>query len=625
MKKLSLLFIGILIALTNHAQDEIKLTTEVKEVKVFLKGANVTRTGIASLKTGKNKILLEKLPKEIDVSTIKLKLNGNTTIKNISHNINFLDLKQKGSLGTALQEQIDSVKLEIEETKMELGMVQDKINLIVKNQNLSQNKKQSVGSDLLEMLKLYEEEFSRLRKSELAWKRKLRTDEKLVTTLVQQLRVTDQIKAEPSLEVVVDIDSQNAFDATLSLSYFTKHASWFPVYDARVKSVSQDLSLNLKAQIIQTTSEEWKDVKVTLSNVIPDASGQLPELEKWKLTYSRWTDIKRKDQRYDTNRSGRIVGFVIDEDGSPLIGATIIVKGTTIGAVTDIDGAYDLAVPNSAKHISITYIGYESRELSIATLPVRTVLSESVHMLDEIVVTGYSLQGKVAGITSKAIRSFERKEKVNAPVKAEIIEKQNAINYEIEDVQTLKNNGKPKMVDIKDYDLGTIYEYHAAPKLKSDVYIVAKIPNWDQYHFLQGEMNLYFEDSYVGKSVLESNSFEDTLSLSLGIDYNVKVKREESESLSKKTFLGTNRIDTRSYILIVNNQKSVSIEINLYDQIPVSIIKDVVVTFENPDNAELDQEAGKLNWKLEIPPLDKSAVNFGYVVRYPKREKVILE
>ena len=60
------------------------------------------------------------------------------------------------------------------------------------------------------------------------------------------------------------------------------------------------------------------------------------------------------------NQSNKITGQVVDETGEPMIGVTVVVKGTQIAAVTDLDGNFNLNVPNGKATIELTYIGYKA-------------------------------------------------------------------------------------------------------------------------------------------------------------------------------------------------------------------------------------------------------------------------
>ncbi len=87
-----------------------------------------------------------------------------------------------------------------------------------------------------------------------------------------------------------------------------------------------------------------------------------------------------------------ISGTIIDVDGEPLIGANVIVKGTTIGTATDFDGTYELSVPDDAEVLVVSYTGYGSQEVTLGTSStVNVTLSEGL-TLSEAVVTALGLE-----------------------------------------------------------------------------------------------------------------------------------------------------------------------------------------------------------------------------------------
>lgn len=85
-----------------------------------------------------------------------------------------------------------------------------------------------------------------------------------------------------------------------------------------------------------------------------------------------------------------IKGVVQDEGGLKLPGVTILLKGTTVGTVTDIDGKFKISVPaNKEIFLIFSFIGMEKREIKADTAFMKVVLKESVEEVDEVVVTGY--------------------------------------------------------------------------------------------------------------------------------------------------------------------------------------------------------------------------------------------
>ena len=85
-----------------------------------------------------------------------------------------------------------------------------------------------------------------------------------------------------------------------------------------------------------------------------------------------------------------------EEDGLPVVGASVLVKGTTVGTVTDIDGNFTLTnVPSSAGTLVISFIGMQSQEVKVKPV-VKVVLKSDAEVLDEVVVTGYGVQRKAS-------------------------------------------------------------------------------------------------------------------------------------------------------------------------------------------------------------------------------------
>lgn len=118
------------------------------------------------------------------------------------------------------------------------------------------------------------------------------------------------------------------------------------------------------------------------------------------------TDAKGKDDKsveviiYEKTLQGKVT----DENGEPLIGATVRVPGTQIGTITDVEGNFSLSVPDDAEVLEVSYVGFITQEVSIAN---RTSFEISLRpdaaSLDEVVVVGYGEQTK-ANLTGAVAR-----------------------------------------------------------------------------------------------------------------------------------------------------------------------------------------------------------------------------
>lgn len=109
------------------------------------------------------------------------------------------------------------------------------------------------------------------------------------------------------------------------------------------------------------------------------------------LSLAGWADVS-------------VVGRVVDASGEPLIGVNILLQGTTTGTLTNIDGEFAMDVPSSSSVLVISYIGYQTKELSAGNGNLGVIaLDEVVQDIDEIVVVGYGVQKKshLTGAVSK--------------------------------------------------------------------------------------------------------------------------------------------------------------------------------------------------------------------------------
>jgi TonB-linked SusC/RagA family outer membrane protein len=110
----------------------------------------------------------------------------------------------------------------------------------------------------------------------------------------------------------------------------------------------------------------------------------------------------------------KVKGQVVDPTGEPLIGVSIVVKGSTLGTITDIDGNFELQVPDNATLVA-SYVGYKSREIAVrgrASVG-RIELADDTQLLDQVVVVGYGTQKKADLTGSVSIVNAEEMKKVS--------------------------------------------------------------------------------------------------------------------------------------------------------------------------------------------------------------------
>ena len=139
-----------------------------------------------------------------------------------------------------------------------------------------------------------------------------------------------------------------------------------------------------------------------------------------------------------TAQTQKVTGVVIsEEDGQPVVGASVLVKGTTQGTITDVDGNFNLSnIPSSAKTLQISYIGMQTQEVAIKP-KMKVVLKSDAQLIDEVMVVAYGTTKKESFTGSaEVIKSEKLKERPIANVTK-------ALDGMIAGVQTTSGSGQP--------------------------------------------------------------------------------------------------------------------------------------------------------------------------------------
>lgn len=202
-------------------------------------------------------------------------------------------------------------------------------------------------------------------------------------------------------------------------------------------------------------------------------------------------------------------------------------------------------------------------------------------------------------------------------IETETFENMTSFEIKIKEKYTVKSSGEQTTVDVGVYDLPTKYEYHAVPKKDKDAFLVAQATDWTKHHLINGSANIYFENTYIGQTHINTKSTNDTLTISLGRDKSIVVSREELTDYNKKKFLSSKTEVTKAWEIKVKNQKRQDIDIIVFDQVPVSAHSSIEVSSEL-SGGELKANTGEVKWRLHIPANGEAKKTLTYKVKYPK-------
>lgn len=608
------------------AQDlkETTLNSQIQEVTLFLSSAQVFEQASGQVAAGESIIILKGLSPYLDEKSIQVKAQGNFTIQAVNKRLDYLSEKEVSEKVQEIQKQMETIQKAITLAQNRLQILENKASLLSANKDLGSNQSGPTMAELRAALDFFDTELTKITTEELEVKSKISESEKELDRLRNQILAMQESQNKSTSEIRIRVKAPASGTGSFQINYLVANAGWYPKYDVRVKNISENLQLNYKAEVYQNTGVDWKNVKLRFSNGNPNQSGQTPILEKWELNYARFTTVNKFAL---PPVPGQVSGVVLDSNGEPLPGVSVLVKGTSIGTATDLEGRYSLTIPPSAQSLVFSFVGFSTQEVAIqGRSTVSVSMQEDVSMLQEVVVAGYSqevqksLQGRVAGVSIRGNNSIE-----SAPLMTNFVENQTTVEIEVAEPYSIKTNGERTLVDLKTYDIPATYRYTAIPKLDKDAFLLAEITDWSQYSLLEGESNLYFEEGFVGRSILNAAALQDTLQISMGRDRSIVMQREKVDQFSKKRTIGSNITESRGYDITLKNNKSHPVTLLVKDQIPVSVNSNITVTSGELSGGKLDPQTGIVTWEVTLSPGAHQKLSLQYEVKYPRSERIILD
>ena len=181
----------------------------------------------------------------------------------------------------------------------------------------------------------------------------------------------------------VNIQADNVSTGKI-LSEIEKQTDYLFVYNKKEVDLKRKTSVNA---VNKTTAEVLSTI-FNGTDIIYAIEGENIMLMRKEQNLAVVPDAVQQDNK--------ITGTVLDPTGMPVIGANIMIKGTTNGTITDMDGKFSLDVPKGATLV-VTYVGYTNQELQVGSQKTLSItLKEDSEALDELVVVGYGTQKKVS-------------------------------------------------------------------------------------------------------------------------------------------------------------------------------------------------------------------------------------
>lgn len=538
--KICFLFI-VLLGLTLGAQKPIVATAKVEAATVYFNSVEISQSVNINLPNGTSEIIVKNVSDYVNEETVLVGVPKQVSVLSVQYTTNYISEYDKNENSSQLKEVKDSilwVTNKYSQIKNEKESTQKTIELLDANQKIVGSNGINSG-DLIKVVEYYQTKRTELSNSLFVLERKEKELSEKLTNLKNKLSYSQANEENISQgKLVLQLmNSGNLQNIPLQISYISGGASWQPFYDLRAESISQPIQFLYKAQVVQQTGVDWKNVKLTLSSGMPSQNNRVPELNPWFLYFQPVAKL------------------------------------------------------------------YRSNALSIS-------------------MPEYANEEQVFNKKGMALENRQKQAYEVSTVSSTINENQLNTSFDIPVLYNILSNGKQHSVVLNEIEIPASYKYFAVPKLDKDAYLLAQISNYSQYNLLMGEANIIFEGLYVGKTVIDPNQTQDTLSLGMGRDKRVTITREKKADKSGTRFLSSSKEQTFTYDIVIKNNKKNRINLTIEDQYPLSTDENIKIELMDKGGAKVDADLGKLTWNLVLAANEIRKIRISYKVKSPKNQSI---
>ncbi|PHI19689.1 hypothetical protein CEQ90_11605 [Lewinellaceae bacterium SD302] len=612
----------------NAEPPELPAKSKITAVTVYLQGAQVNRTAKVNIPAGRNTFVFTGLTAKADPLSVQFSLNEpGVNVLSVSHRINYDEKAQEDDRDRQIRKSLKILETRERRLQTEAAIGKEEEAILKANRNFGGEQNGLDPTQLEQAVAYHRQRLTDIRMNYLVIQDSLAAINDRRKDLLRQLSERGLERQRPATgEIVVEVESKTAVTTEVGLAYLVPDASWEPTYDVRVDDISRPIDLRYRARVNQQSGEDWEQVKITLSTGDPRLSASAPELPVWRLGNGTrpptYVPTTAKKTQYGFKE---VTGVVTDGDNNEaLIGASVLVEGMEIGTITDINGNFTLQVPTDRQKLEISYVGYDTQVILIKPGQVQDIRMNEGTTLDEVVVTGRSAGAVRSNMVQR--RRESRTPPPPPPVPVQVERRATTVAFVIELPYDVPSDGESRTVEVRNYSVPATFQHFAVPKLQPEVYLTAAVANWEHYDLISGELQLFFEGTYLGSSQLDVSNTSDTLTLSLGRDPGVIISRKTDESVNKRGgFFAGKANQSRAYLIEVRNSKAQPVNLLVTDQIPVAANKEVDVEAEVPKTADYNERTGLLKWSLDLPPGGSEKLRFSYEVKYPKDYRIRLD
>ena len=396
----------------------------------------------------------------------------------------------------------------------------------------------------------------------------------------------DAGRSRTERQAILFVSKSTKKKSSIALSYLVNGANWLPQYNLRANPGQSNALIEYNAVVNQTSGENWKAVKLSLSTAEPAMVAAAPVLEPMNIAL-----VGRRSQRAI----------------QPMI-------GMAVGGAGQGEADFDIKLRDRSKAFEELARNrrIQGRKGKSAQQELRKIASSN--------------QAFEFSVTKKEL--FEMREQIAQITRTEGV----SVTYDLPGRLTLPSRTDQQLVTITAVTLKAEFALVATPLMTDYGYLQAKLLNDSETVFLPGPAAMFRNGEFVGRSDLPIVTIGEKFTAGFGIDSQVQVTRELED---KKTKLqGGNRIDTYHYRLALSNYKNTAAQLQLLDRLPytdnnsikIELLKTEPGLSKDAEYLRSLRKKGILRWDVNLEPntvgQDVTVVKYSFTMEYDKNMQI---
>lgn len=364
MKNIAVIVVAILAYTQGWAQKPVYTKAVMEEARVYYDGAELTQKAQAKLPKGMSEVVITNISNQLNENSIRVGSIADVTVMSVQFSNAYIeeyDNVNNSPLTKPLRDSIAAVELQLEKITNSINADLKLVELLDGNSSYDNESffKVSSVAEMSQWVDYYQKKRQELQTAIYLKKKEKSVIEAKWNDLKAQLTLgSDKSEKTSQGKLIVQVMNNQAGEVPFRINYITQRAQWTPSYELRIDKVNDPVNMMYKAQVVQTSGIDWRNVKLSLTSGNTNQNNTIP---KWFNWFIRYEPIQSRNAGYaddvileesenasfGSRLEGKVAGIVLAKAESVSYEERKSIAEYTAIHESELNVTFDIAIPYS--------------------------------------------------------------------------------------------------------------------------------------------------------------------------------------------------------------------------------------------------------------------------------------